>query len=523
MSIARTHMTVFVVRLAAGVMLGASPWIGSCSSSDSSAFVSGTVVDTDGPIAGAAVRVRATDNVTVSAADGTFMLTAVTEGDEIEVTAWSDGYYITGEMVTPPASGIELNLRRHHTTDHPDYEWTSPVPGSSDFACGNHHPTIVSQWSNNAHGKAIGNARFFSLYNGTDVSGTVDTGVGYRKDFPDTAGNCANCHAPAAAVDGYVTTDMNAVRGTITAGIHCDYCHKVGGVYLDPVTQSVYPNAPGVQSQRVLRPPPGENIFFGPYADVPDPDTHAPAMSESGFCAPCHQFSMWGTPIYESYAEWLGSPYATDGVTCQTCHMPPNGDTYFALLEAGAREHPPERIPSHLDLGGQDVEFMRGSATMDVSARSNGDHLEVTVAVTNSGAGHHIPTDHPGRHLILVVTATDASGRLLTQFDGPTVPSWGGAEAGLPGTAFAKVLRDAENGRFPVVSYWKRSVIVTDNRIPAMATDTSNYVFARATGSGQVEVAARLVFRRLYQDLADQYGWDVPDVVLAKTTRTVSP
>lgn len=119
---------------------------------------------------------------------------------------------------------------------------------------------------------------------------------------------------------------MGDVRGVITAGIHCDFCHKVGGVYLDSTSGSVYPNSPGVQSQRVLRPPQGDNIFFGPYDDIPDPDSFLPLISESQYCAPCHQFSFWGTPIYESFEEWLTSPYADKGTMCQDCHMSPTGD-----------------------------------------------------------------------------------------------------------------------------------------------------------------------------------------------------
>ena len=42
-------------------------------------------------------------------------------------------------------------------------------------------------------------------------------GPGYLEDFPGTAGSCANCHAPGAGIDGYLTTDMNDVRDTITA------------------------------------------------------------------------------------------------------------------------------------------------------------------------------------------------------------------------------------------------------------------------------------------------------------------
>ncbi len=160
---------------------------------------------------------------------------------------------------------------------------------------------------------------------------------------------------------------MNTVRGSITATIHCDYCHKIGGVYLNPATGSVYPNAPGVRSQQILRPPPGDNIFFGPYDDIKDPDTRLPLISESAYCAPCHQFSLWGTPIYQSFDEWLNSPYAAAGITCQKCHMPPNGDTYFALPAVGGLEHPPERIPSHLDRGASDVDLLQNSVTLTVS------------------------------------------------------------------------------------------------------------------------------------------------------------
>ena len=75
---------------------------------------------------------------------------------------------------------------------------------------------------------------------------------------------------------------------------------------------------PGTLSQRVLRPPEGDNIFFGPYDDVHDPDTFLPLISESRFCAPCHQFSFWGTPIYASFDEWAETSYAAAGTTPST-------------------------------------------------------------------------------------------------------------------------------------------------------------------------------------------------------------
>jgi hypothetical protein len=478
--------------------------------------VSGVVVDDQGPIAGARVRGRATGHLTFSDLDGRFSLDELPEGAEIEVTAWADGYYIASSHVTPTVSGITLTLRPYHTVDNPDYHWVSPISGTSETACGNCHPMIIAQWQKNAHGTAVDNARFFSLYNGTNLSGTQQAGTGYLKDFPSTAGTCANCHAPGAGIDGYLTTNMNAIRGQITAGLHCDYCHKVGGVYLDPASGSVYPNAPGARSQRMLRPPPGEQIFFGPFDDIPDPDTYLPLISESAFCAPCHQFSFWGTPIYESFAEWLASAYAQQGITCQKCHMPPNGDTHFALPEVGGLPHPPESIPSHLQLGANDVDLLQETAAMLLEANQVLDRLQVTVIITNTGAGHHIPTDFPGRQLILEIEASDETGRSLAQLSGPVVPEWGGPQAGQPGQVYAKLLMDLASGDYPVVSYWKQTLIIADNRIPALGADRSTYGFLLPAGADEIRLTARLLFRRLFQGAADEKGWDRPDIVMVE-------
>jgi hypothetical protein len=464
--------------------------------------------------------VRATDNFTTTSAAGRFTLGSLIEGQRIEVTAWAAGYYVANAYVTPTVSGLTLTLRPYHTTDHPAYTWPSPISGTSASACGNCHPMIVSQWITNGHGSATFNPRFYSLYNGTDLTGTVSIGPGYLNDFPGTAGNCANCHAPGAGVDGYLSTNMNRVRASITATIHCDYCHKIGGVYLNPATGLVYPNAPGVRSQQILRPPPGDNIFFGPYDDIKDPDTRLPLISESAYCAPCHQFSMWGTPIYQSFEEWLNSPYAGAGITCQKCHMPPNGDTYFALPAAGGLAHPPDRIPSHLDRGATDVDLLRDSVTLTVAARQISDRIEVTVGITNTNVGHHVPTDHPGRQLILAIHATDAQGRDLIQQAGDRVPMWGGAQAGEPGKVFAKILQDVATGEAPVVSYWKQTRILSDTRLAARQGDVSRYTFAAPASGGTISITTQLRFRRAFQALMDAKGWTMPDIIMEEDKRT---
>jgi hypothetical protein len=380
---------------------------------------------------------------------------------------------------------------------------------------------ILPQWSGNAHGGAISNPRFYSFYNGTDINGQSLDVPGYLTDFRGMSGNCATCHAPGAGLDAPFTTEMNTIRGEVTAGIHCDFCHKVGGVYLDPEEDQVYANVPGVLSMQPLRPPDGEQIFIGPYPDIHDPDTYAPVFSESAFCAPCHSFSFWGTEIYNSYGEWLDSDYAEQGITCQDCHMPPSGDTTFALPEQGGLEHPPDLIPSHFQLGVTDLGFMRSTLEMEVAHEVDDDILSLEISLTNATAGHHVPTDHPGRHLIVLVTALTEDGTPLPLRIGNILPEWIGDLAGEPGEVYAKVLKNARTGAYPAVDYWNPTLIRSDRRIPANETRTSTFEFD--TGSEPVTIRIQVLFRRMFQPIAEKYRWDIEDVIMSEETITIQP
>jgi hypothetical protein len=150
------------------------------------------------------------------------------------------------------------------------------------------------------------------------------------------------------------------------------------------------------------------------------------------------------------------------------------------------------------------------------------DSIQVSVSITNTGAGHHVPTDYPGRHLILVLTAFDSLGQALIQYDGPTVPDWGGDLAGVPGKIFAKVLRDVQTGESPVVSYWKQTLIASDNRLPALESDQSTYSFVTPDAGGPVVITAELRFRRAPWSILETKGWDRPDIVMEESQVTLS-
>jgi hypothetical protein len=527
--------------------------------------ISGIVLDADGkPVPGATVRVQATTNATQTDAHGQFTLSNLDVGIPVTVSAWKGAYYCaTAEKVAPPDSGVSLTLRLVQTTDNPAYQWIPPTGENSCYSC---KPGVTQVWlDNDAHGKSAANIRFLTMYNGTDVDGNQSPptrfgynrdygniplrpdltrpyyGPGYKLDFPDTAGNCAACHIPGASIEDPYGTDPNKVTGVDTFGVHCDFCHKVADVKLIPQTNMPYPNMPGVLSMDIRRPFPEDKeryqLFFGSFDDdnVPMEDTYLPLIKKSQWCASCHFGVFWDTVVYNSFGEWLESPYSypATGKTCQQCHMPAptllNGELLTNVAPGlGGVERDPLTIPAHTFPGAANAELLQNSVSMEVDAQREDQKLMVEVSITNDKTGHHIPTDSPLRGLILLVDATDKNGNPLALLEGERVPVWGGVGdptlgyyAGLPGKGYAKILRELWTEIEPTGAYWNPTRIVSDNRIAAFATDASSYAFTAPT-DGEVNVRVTLLFRRAFKELMDQKGWDVPDIVMEQELLTVS-
>ena len=316
--------------------------------------------------------------------------------------------------------------------------------------------------------------------------------------------------------------------GPAAEGISCEFCHKIGDVILDEETQLPLPDMPGILSYRLYRPNKGEDIFFGTLDDTPGDDVYLPLMAESEFCAGCHYGVFGGvvgvgevtggTLIYNSYGEWLDSPYsdAETGQTCQDCHMPGGAAEYFVYPEAGGMQRDPGQVHTHLMPGASDVNLLQNSATMTVTAEVDNGRLAVDVEVINDQTGHHLPTDAPIRSVMLVVQAKDADGAPLSLASGPTLPEWTGNYAGEPGRGYAKLLRDDWTGEMPTAAYWRPVTIVEDTRLAAMQTDVSRYEFEAPDGAATVDV--QLIFRRAFQELAEQKGWDDPDILMEHAT-----
>jgi hypothetical protein len=204
--------------------------------------------------------------------------------------------------------------------------------------------------------------------------------------------------------------------------------------------------------------------------------------------------------------------------------MPPTGETYFARPDRGGLMRDPATLHTHLMPGAADVDLLRAALDLDVSAERSGDEITVHVTVTNAFGGHHVPTDSPLRHIIAVVSAVGPDGEALPHIAGPTVPDWCGVGdgerryGGMPGTVFAKVLEELWTGVTPTGAYWNPTIVVSDTRIPALASDETVYRF---TASAPAHIDVKLIFRRAPIDLIDQKSWDSPDIEMASATVTV--
>jgi mono/diheme cytochrome c family protein len=377
-------------------------------------LASGTVRDDAGPVASAIVRMRATPWFTMTDADGRFTLSGIAPAHPFAVTASASGYYIGGgdQQLVPGTRGLEITLVRHPSQDEVDYEWLSATtaPGMGEAqACVSCHSAAgtdaqfrlpVDEWLEDAHAGSAQNQRFLTMYGGTNLAGNQSPptrfgtsrdygrfplppdetqpyyGPGYALDFPESAGNCAACHVPVAAVNDPFGIDPRTVSGVALEGVTCDFCHKISDVRVDADTLLPSPSLPGVLSYAFLRPPEGYQYFAGPFDDVaPGEDVYSPLQRESQFCAGCHSGTFWDVPIYDSYREWLASPYADPetGRTCQSCHMPSSGTSVFALAEMGGQVRDPLTIAGHRMPGVSDVLLLQNSVTMTVEASRRGE------------------------------------------------------------------------------------------------------------------------------------------------------
>jgi hypothetical protein len=284
-----------------------------------------------------------------------------------------------------------------------------------------------------------------------------------NQDLPGAGELCIRCHSPKAWLAGRSSTpDGSALTGypdepdNDFEGIDCHFCHRMyEGPDGTPFTQNgQYWVDDGTPTQEPTR--------RGPYAQsfAPHPSERSDYHDSSEFCGACHDLRNplqnlldedgvdTGRlfPEQSTYTEWEQSAFATEGTSCQDCHMPPaevdpafacnsfnpprpaptpgddapvyrhdlTGANTFMLEvlkgEYGAALGRTEELQAGIDRA---IASLQGAATLDLQAGMvavTGDTLDVDVTVTNL-TGHKLPTGYPeGRRMWIELVATDVLG-----------------------------------------------------------------------------------------------------------------
>ncbi len=193
--------------------------------------------------------------------------------------------------------------------------------------CAKCHQKIYDEWRVSAHAYSAISPMFHKFEQAISQlsSGTVGT-------------FCMRCHAPVAMQmchprEASIVDTVNVMR----EGITCVACHRVREQYgrvngerrIEPgdLFQPVYGNIGGDGVARVVADAANFKVKLDPNDKRPGFEMHQAGIkfeqiSESGFCAGCHQVAVHpGIALEVVYAQYRASPSFKKGITCQNCHM----------------------------------------------------------------------------------------------------------------------------------------------------------------------------------------------------------
>ena len=384
---------------------------------------------------------------------------------------------------------------------------------SSDFddptVCKGCHAEIYNQWDGSMHSIAY-----------TDRVYLAEEEMASRETDGLTDIYCARCHTPIGILAGEVPPiGHENLSGVSKKGIQCDFCHSVN-------------KSTGIGNGAFMASPDG--IKRGPYDNSKSP-YHGSMFSDlhtkSEFCGMCHEVyhPVTGIPIEETYTEWKEGPYNTGdpetATHCQDCHMTP-GITHFEANPGKASGIGPDRdhVYTHHFVGGNAVvtgvvgsevhqrmaeERLRSAATLKLEAEKKDTEAEIRVKVTNSGAGHKLPTGlTEAREAWIEILAKDASGKEIYHVGG--LDSDGNVDPNA--VMYHAVLADASGQS--TIKVWEAESLLSDNRILPKESRVEKFNFAIPEQvKGPITVEAKLNYRSVSQKLLNELLGD--DAVVA--------
>ena len=291
--------------------------------------------------------------------------------------------------------GVVVGLRQPHppaaigndtVTAFLQQHWRAPVPlqgaPPATYApleaslhpqdCGVCHPQQYRDWQSSLHSRSMGPGVYGQLLETDAASATL----------------CATCHTPLSEQipqreQGGEYLQNPAFDAQLQhAGLVCAGCH--------------------VRAHRRFGPPRRPELPFLPAGTVLPHGgfTESVAFQSAEFCISCHQFNpgdfaLNGKLIENTYEEWRHSPYAQEGIQCQTCHMPDR---------------------RHLWRGIHDAEMVKQAMAVTITPKASPytteDQIQAKITVTNVGAGHYLPT-YVTPKIIVQAHLLDTQGHML--------------------------------------------------------------------------------------------------------------
>ncbi|MBM2834697.1 MAG: hypothetical protein HW406_1858 [Candidatus Brocadiaceae bacterium] len=216
------------------------------------------------------------------------------------------------------------------------------IPLHSADSCKDCHQEIYDQWRESMHSKSSTNPVFQACW-------TV------RNNPPF----CSNCHFPM------LEQKPKILRGfmLIKEGVTCVVCH--------------------------LR----NKTLYGPReikeGEAPHPVRYDPSFQKSEFCYTCHS---WGFPrarIKQTCSTSDEYKMSERKETCQDCHM--SKKEGFASLG-----RPKHIYGMHDQKSSRNPEELRQALKVELKTERDtykpGDKLKAEIRITNTGAGHRVPT-----------------------------------------------------------------------------------------------------------------------------------
>ena len=309
---------------------------------------------------------------------------------------------------------------------------------SSSIQCGQCHKELYNDWKHSLHADASGNAIFKSAY----MQVYFETGERARPA-------CLTCHAPVA----YFNNDPKLTQAISREGVSCDFCHSIAEALS------------GTQEGPQFR------FEFGGVKQGPLKNSKSPAhqtrfndlYQQSLFCKGCHeQKSQSGVPMIATWSEWKESPYPDKGITCQKCHMEQiPGKTVVAT----AQKNRSNRISNHDIAAGHSLTKRRQALEIKIAAiETHKNRIRVKVDLTNTGAGHKMPTGLPVKKITLEVKVEDVNG----------------SRRQIQQRVYQKTVADAQGKILTKVADLmldKGTAILSDNRIAPLETRRESFTF----------------------------------------------